>query len=343
VSVRKLNDLIHLTDEEKKDLEAIAYRPDAPTRMAQRAGIILLAAEGMTNKAIAQRVGVSRATVILWRKRYLGSRLAGLQDIPGRGAKSRYGKEVEHRILAMLNIHPPRGHERWTGKLLAEELGNVSSHHVWRVLRKHGIQLKWFRRVYVGEGPESTRIANNNLSIDVRQVNPNYKLWQLFCYTYRLIDSISAAVFRKYGLSPSTVAILSALYQTDEHFKPTDLAVIFKRKPNTITAILNRLEKQGLLKKIRDTYKQNIKRVSLTEKGQSVFRNVMNNNVYHEMFAALSEEKRNQFMDCIYDLLENFGANRPPVESVLQTENESPLEAGVAIDGIREALSLTET
>jgi DNA-binding MarR family transcriptional regulator/transposase len=334
MSVRKPNDIIILTDEERKDLEAITHQPDATARMVQRAGIILLAAEGMANKAIARKIGVSRATVVLWRKRYLRSRLEGLQDIPGRGTKSRYGEEVEHRILAMLNIHHPRGHERWTGKLLAQALGNVSPHQVWRVLRKHGIQLKWFRRIYVGEGPESTRIANDNLALDIRQVNPYYKLWQLFCYTYRVVDSISRAVFRKYGLSPSTVAILSILYQTGQHFKPIDLAVICKRKPNTITAILNRLEKQGLLQKIKDTYRQNAKRVSLTEKGKSVFLNVMSKNGYYEVFAALSEEKRHQFTDCLYDLLEHFGVNRPPPEPVIQAENESPLESGAAASSL---------
>jgi DNA-binding MarR family transcriptional regulator/transposase len=340
--MRKPDNIVLLADEERRDLEAITHRPDAPARVAQRAAIILLAAEGMANKAIAQKIGVSRATVGLWRKRYVQSRFEGLQDIPGRGTKSRYGKEVERRILSMLNIHPPRGHERWTGKLLAQALGNVSSHQVWRVLRKHGIQLKWFRRIYIGEGPESTRTANENLALDIRQVNPNYKLWQLFCYTYRVIDSISRAAFRKYGLTPSTVAVLSVLYQTGENLKPTDFAVIFKRKPNTITAILNRLERQGLLQKIKDTYRQNAKRVFLTEKGKSVFLNLMNNNGYYEMFTALSDEKRHQLIDCLYDLLENFGVKRPPPEPVSQTENENALEVDATFGGIHKALSLTE-
>ena len=323
--MRKPDDVILLTREERKNLEVITRMPNAPCQVAQRACIILLAAEGMANKAIARKVEVSRVTVVLWRKRYARSRLVGLQDIPGRGAKPKYGEAADHRVLAMLDIHPPRGYDRWTGKLLAHALGDVSSHQVWRVLRKHGIQLKWFHRLYVGEGPESTRIAADNLALDVKQVNPDYKLWQLFSYTYQLIDSTSRIVFRKYGLSPSTIAILSILYQTGQNFKPIEFATIFKRKPSTITAILNRMEKRGLLKKVRDKYKKNAKRVYLTKKGQLVFQNVANINVYHKMFATLSEEKRKQFMDCLYDLLAYFGANRPPPDQARQTENGSRL------------------
>jgi transposase len=41
--------------------------------LAQRARIVLLAAQGVPNAEIARRVGVSRPTVIQWRNRYEGS------------------------------------------------------------------------------------------------------------------------------------------------------------------------------------------------------------------------------------------------------------------------------
>jgi len=85
MSVHKLDDVFTLTSEERKNLELITSLPNTPARLAQRAYIILLAAEGVTNKAIARRLGVSRATVVLWRKRYVQSRLEGLHDVPGRG------------------------------------------------------------------------------------------------------------------------------------------------------------------------------------------------------------------------------------------------------------------
>ena len=49
--------------------------------MAQRARIVLLASEGLRNAEIAERVGVSRPTVNVWRSRYVDAGLAGLVDV----------------------------------------------------------------------------------------------------------------------------------------------------------------------------------------------------------------------------------------------------------------------
>jgi DNA-directed RNA polymerase specialized sigma24 family protein len=56
------------------------------TRLVQRAQIVLLAADGFATQEIADRVGVSRPTVNLWRSRYAQSGLSGLadRDRPGR-------------------------------------------------------------------------------------------------------------------------------------------------------------------------------------------------------------------------------------------------------------------
>ena len=48
--------------------------------LAQRARIVLLASEGLSNIAIAERVGVSRPTVALWRNRYELAGMGGLVD-----------------------------------------------------------------------------------------------------------------------------------------------------------------------------------------------------------------------------------------------------------------------
>src|SRR4249920_4143227 len=56
-----------------------------PAVLAQRARILLLAAEGVTNTGIAERVGVSRPTVIACRRRYVRRGLGGLPDRPRPG------------------------------------------------------------------------------------------------------------------------------------------------------------------------------------------------------------------------------------------------------------------
>jgi len=71
------------------DLAALckwAQASSIPAALAQRAKLLLLAADGVSNTEIAHRLGVSRPTVIGWRRRYAREGLAGLTDRlrPGR-------------------------------------------------------------------------------------------------------------------------------------------------------------------------------------------------------------------------------------------------------------------
>ncbi len=157
--MRKPGTTIVLTTEEKQKLEETTHTRTAPYRAVQRARIILLAAEGMGNTAIALEVGLTRATVVLWRQRFAKSRLDGLQEVPRPGPKPRYDKDTERRIVAQLDTPSPTGHSGWTGKLVAQALGDVSSHQVWRVLRKHGIHLQRRRSWCVSTDPEFTQKA----------------------------------------------------------------------------------------------------------------------------------------------------------------------------------------
>jgi transposase len=157
--MRKSNTVIMLTKEEKQRLEETTRTRTAPYRAVQRARLILLAAEGMANTAIAREVELSRAMVVQWRQRFAQSRLEGLQDAPRSGPKPKYDKTTEHRIMAQLDTPPPTGRSNWTGKLLAQALGDISSHQVWRVLRKHGIHLQRRRSWCVSTDPEFAQKA----------------------------------------------------------------------------------------------------------------------------------------------------------------------------------------
>lgn len=148
-----------LTTEERQKLEETARTRTAPYRAVQRARLILLAADGMANTTIAREVELSRAMVVQWRQRFAKSRLEGLEDVPRPGPTPKYDKTTERRILSHLDTPPPIGHSSWAGKLLALTLGDVSSHQVWRVLRKQGIHLQRRHSWCVSTDPEFTKKA----------------------------------------------------------------------------------------------------------------------------------------------------------------------------------------
>jgi transposase len=106
--------------------------------LAQRARIVLLAADGVSNTAIADRVGVSRPTVIGWRGRYEVSGMSGLQDEPRSGRP----RHIDHRAIVAATLKPPPkrlGVTHWSSRLLAAQLG-VGNATVARAWRDYGVQ-----------------------------------------------------------------------------------------------------------------------------------------------------------------------------------------------------------
>lgn len=130
---------IRLSARERAVLETWARaQRDAP-RQAERARIVLLAADGIGTRRIAQAVGCTIGTASKWRVRFASSRLDGLADRPRPGAVPRYDDATDRRILALLDTPPPEGRRMWTGALLSHALGDVSDQYIWRFLRRRGI------------------------------------------------------------------------------------------------------------------------------------------------------------------------------------------------------------
>jgi transposase len=150
---------IHLTDEERSQLESWVRKTTTEQRMVQRARIVLEGAAGKTSKEIVLMLKLRAATVSKWRTRFYRNRLAGLDDAPRPGKTAKYGMTTEKRILAQLDAPPPAGYATWTGRLVAQALGNVSPHYIWRVLRRHGIHLQRRHSWCVSTDPEFTQKA----------------------------------------------------------------------------------------------------------------------------------------------------------------------------------------
>src|SRR6266567_2735804 len=80
---------LKLTEEQRRTLSGWVSARNTPQKIAFRVRIVLLAAEGKANRKIAQELGTSRPSVILWRRRFQEGGTAALtEDAPGRGRKA---------------------------------------------------------------------------------------------------------------------------------------------------------------------------------------------------------------------------------------------------------------
>jgi transposase len=106
--------------------------------LVQRARIVLLAADGVSNTEIADRVGVSRPTVIGWRNRYASSGVRGLED----ERRSGRPRTVDRAKILAATLRPPPatlGVTHWSSRLLADHL-EVDASTVLRTWRHHRVQ-----------------------------------------------------------------------------------------------------------------------------------------------------------------------------------------------------------
>ncbi|GEO96895.1 hypothetical protein KTU01_30180 [Kocuria turfanensis] len=90
--------------------------------LAQRARLVLLAADGVSNTEIAENVGATRTTVIAWRARDDAAGIEGLADHDRSGKPRR----IDHGAIVAATLRPPPkklGVTHWSSRLLAARLG----------------------------------------------------------------------------------------------------------------------------------------------------------------------------------------------------------------------------
>jgi len=126
-------------------LESLLRSSTVRAGLAQRARIVLLASEGVSNAEIARRVGVARQTVIDWRARYQAVGIAGLGDLPRSG---RPPVIDDAAVVVETLTAPPQslGVTHWSARLLADHLG-ISFASVARIWREWKLQ-PWRRETF---------------------------------------------------------------------------------------------------------------------------------------------------------------------------------------------------
>ncbi len=112
---------IVLTGEERVELTKLSRSKLSSVRLALRVRIVLLAADGLANKEIAEQLRVGRIQVSRWRERYIESRLAGIErDLP-RGAPP--VKVDVARLVELTTQSKPEAATHWSTRKMAAELG----------------------------------------------------------------------------------------------------------------------------------------------------------------------------------------------------------------------------
>jgi transposase len=144
---------VAITDEQREVLKRWVRAQRTPQSLVLRARIVLMAADGHTNQAIARLLGTTRNTVLHWRKQFATQGLEGLTRVaPGRGRRPSIPAETVQLIVDLTLHGRPEGASYWSCRTMARTVG-VSSDTVNRIWRAHGLQPHLVRTFKLSRDP----------------------------------------------------------------------------------------------------------------------------------------------------------------------------------------------
>ena len=142
-----------VSPEQHQTLESWVRAHNTSQSVVLRARIVLLAAEGHANHAIAAELKTTRSTVLLWRERFAKDGPAGLRKVAaGRGRKPAIPVATIRQIVDRTLQSTPPGATHWSCRTMAEAVG-VSPNTVNRVWRENGLKPHLVRKFKLSSDP----------------------------------------------------------------------------------------------------------------------------------------------------------------------------------------------
>jgi transposase len=148
---------IDLSSAARTELEKIMRRRTTPLRVTERCRIVLLAAEGLQDKQIAERMHVAPRMASLWRDRYIELGVDSLlKDAPRSGRKPTISAEKVAQVIAKTTQSKPAAATHWSRSTMAREAG-ISDSSVGRIWRAHGLKPHRVESFKVSNDPDFAR------------------------------------------------------------------------------------------------------------------------------------------------------------------------------------------
>jgi transposase len=122
-------------------------------RLAERALIVLMAAEGKTNRKIGRSLGITEGKAARWRGRFIDQGRAGIeQDAPGRGRKPTYPPQIVAMVVRRTTRQKPEAATHWSRRTMARAT-DLSPSTIGRIWRRHGLKPHLSRTFKVSNDP----------------------------------------------------------------------------------------------------------------------------------------------------------------------------------------------
>jgi DNA-binding MarR family transcriptional regulator len=145
---------------------------------------------------------------------------------------------------------------------------------------------------------------------DMQFPDEYFMLWVLIAQTKDAILRARERDYARFGISNERRAVLFVIQNSGGRATPVEIARDLFRELNSVTEMLKRMEKDGLIKREKAAGRSRIE-VSLTEKGLDVFRQSLHNQTDRRIFSVLTKSERERLAATLFKLrgkvLEDLG------------------------------------
>jgi DNA-binding MarR family transcriptional regulator len=137
----------------------------------------------------------------------------------------------------------------------------------------------------------------------VQDIDADFELWKLLNSSREILHEVRDKELRQFGIPVRQAGILYAIFHDlHDYTVLADIARLSNREPNSVSTIIDRMGRKGLIKKSKDHRKKNVLRISMTEKGKEAHLMATNRRSIHRIFATLSKEEIDLMQSCLTKL-----------------------------------------
>ncbi len=141
--------------------------------------------------------------------------------------------------------------------------------------------------------------------------------WFLLEQTRNAIYKARALELEQYGVSPVQAGVMFVIHTLGGKTRPAEIARWLVREPHSISGLLSRMERDGLLQRESDPERKNAVSIVLTAEGRDICDKTFRRESVRQVFSGLSEEERKELMGSLIRLRDRAlkdrkVRNRPP-------------------------------
>ena len=144
----------------------------------------------------------------------------------------------------------------------------------------------------------------------------DYKLWGLLHQVKHAIARARGRELSRYGITNTKAAALFVIQAIGHQATPSEISRWLFREPHSVSNLLSRMEKEGLITKANDLDRKNLIRVALTDKGHQLYNQSAKRESIHWIMSSLSDEERRQLLSFLTTLrrraLQKLGIDKIP-------------------------------